>query len=126
VKNQAKGRKSFVEIKSFGFKYAANPSADLQIDLRRKIHNPQSHLPVGAVGTELEVKRAVLGNSANKKVFEQALGRVRKLVRMRDSTTISFGCTSGIHRSVVFAEELAVRLLREGYEVKVTHVHLKK
>jgi UPF0042 nucleotide-binding protein len=35
--------------------------------------------------------------------------------------TVGIGCTGGRHRSVVLAEELAVRLRRRGYEPRVQH-----
>ena len=119
-------KKSKVEVISFGFKYGENPPSDLQLDLRNRIKNPQSHLPKGAVGTQQIVKKTVLGNPQNKKILERYQIRVLSLLKQKNElTTISFGCRSGIHRSVVFAEELAVRLRKLGFEVKVTHQHLK-
>jgi RNase adaptor protein for sRNA GlmZ degradation len=38
----------------------------------------------------------------------------------------AFGCKSGIHRSVVFANALAERLRDDGYEVEVKHRHLRR
>jgi UPF0042 nucleotide-binding protein len=35
--------------------------------------------------------------------------------------TIGFGCTGGQHRSVMIAEEVAKRLKRGGFPVKVHH-----
>jgi len=115
-----------IEVLSFGFKYAPDiPAADLRIDLRRRIANPQDHLPKGAVGTDAVVKRSVLGSDTNLRVFQACLVRVQRLLRDQESAIIAFGCNSGIHRSVVFAEELATRLRRDGRTVTVPHVHLR-
>lgn len=116
-----------VEVLSFGFKYAPDiPAADLRIDLRRRIANPQDHLPKGAVGTDLVVRRSVLGSDANRRVFQSCLDRAQKLLKVNASAVIAFGCNSGIHRSVVFAEELAARLREAGHVALVRHVHLRK
>jgi UPF0042 nucleotide-binding protein len=116
-----------VEVLSFGFKYAPDiPAADLRIDLRRKVANPQDHLPKGAVGTDLVVRRSVLGSDTNRRVFQGCLDRAQKLLKDNPAAVIAFGCKSGIHRSVVFAEELAACLRKAGHAVEVRHVHLRK
>jgi UPF0042 nucleotide-binding protein len=116
-----------VKISSFGFKYGEPyPEADLRVDLRRRISNPQNHLPPGLVGTDPRVLKTVLGNDQNQKIFEQYLRRVLKLLNNGPEVTVAFGCKSGIHRSVVFAEELASRLREQGHEVELIHVHLKE
>ena len=117
--------RTIVEIKSFGFKYEQGPESDLQFDLRNRIRNPQRHLPKGSVGTSNAVKRAVLDNDKNMKIFQQYLARIRKLLANKSEVAVSFGCRSGIHRSVVFAEELAKRLRKEGCDVRLTHIHLR-
>ncbi len=115
-----------IEVKSFGFKYGEPyPETDLQIDLRNRIKNPQDHLPKGAIGTDAVVKKAVLGSDENRKIFERYFVRVQKLLKDSDAIAVSFGCKSGIHRSVVFAEELAQRLRKAGHQVELTHVHLR-
>jgi UPF0042 nucleotide-binding protein len=40
--------------------------------------------------------------------------------------TIAFGCTGGQHRSVLIAEEVAKRLRKAGYRVKVVHRDMPK
>ena len=115
-----------VEVLSFGFKYAPDlPEADLRIDLRRRMANPQDHLPKGAIGTDQVVKRTVLGADTNRRVFQSCLERAQRLLKGNPSPVIAFGCNSGIHRSVVFAEELAARLRKAGHTVEVRHIHLR-
>ena len=114
------------KIVSFGFKYGEPyPEADMRVDLRNRIANPQDHLPKGAIGTDAVVRRAVLGSDQNRKIFESYFMRVRKLARQQEHSVVAFGCTSGIHRSVVFANELAERLMAAGYKVEVDHQHLR-
>lgn len=113
-------------IISFGFKYGEPyPEADMRVDLSNRIANPQDHLPKGAIGTDAMVKRAVLGSDQNRKIFESYFTRSRKLSRLKEHSVVAFGCTSGIHRSVVFANELAERLAAVGCKVDVEHRHLK-
>ncbi len=115
-----------ITIISFGFKYGEPyPEADMRIDLRNRIANPQDQLPKGAIGTDVVVKRSVLGSDQNRKIFESYFTRARKLSRLKEHTIVAFGCTSGIHRSVVFANELAERLAAVGCKVNVEHRHLK-
>ena len=115
-----------IEVLSFGFKYAPDiPEADLRIDLRRRMANPQDHLPKGAIGTDQVVKRTVLGSDKNRRVFQSCLERAERLIKDNPSAVIAFGCNSGIHRSVVFAEELAARLRKVGHTVEVRHIHLR-
>ena len=115
-----------VTISSYGFKYGEPfPDAQMRIDLRNRISNPQDHLPKGAVGTDRIVHKAVLGNDRNKKIFASYLARAKKLVKKESSVSIAFGCTSGIHRSVVFAEELAKKLGALRHSIEIVHVHLR-
>ena len=72
------------------------------------------------------VRRSVLGSDTNRRVFQGCLERAQKLLKDKPSAVIAFGCNSGIHRSVVFAEELAERLRKDGHTVEVRHVHLRK
>ncbi len=114
-----------VKIQSFGFKYNETPVSDLQIDLRNKLRNPQSNLPKEAIGLDRVVIDTVLGTDTNRSVFERCYARISKLLNRNSEAVIAFGCTNGILRSVVFAEEAGVRLRKDGLYVTVTHVHLR-
>lgn len=115
-----------VRVVSFGFKYGEPyPEADMRLDLRRRLRNPQDQVPKGAVGTDKVVISAVLSTAENRKVLQRYYERARILARDQTECVIAFGCKSGIHRSVVFANELAARLEKDGYDVEVEHVHLR-
>lgn len=115
-----------VSILSFGFKYESDlPEADMRIDLRRRLKNPHGQLPKGAVGTDVAVRRAVMGSENNRRIFRGYLDRVTELLKENPDAVVAFGCKSGIHRSVVFAEELALRLQSDGHPVALRHLHLK-
>jgi UPF0042 nucleotide-binding protein len=116
-----------VKILSFGYKYEnGKPDTSLTFDLRNKLKNPVSHLPKGAIGLDKIVIDTVLGTQQNKKAFELIYTKVKKRMSEEgNSLSISFGCHSGIHRSVVFAEELAKRLKKSKVKVELEHVHLK-
>lgn len=115
-----------IKILSFGFKYGEPyPEADMRVDLRSRVRNPRDHVPRGAVGTDRVVIDAVLGSQGNVKVLQRYHERARALARENGSCVIAFGCKSGIHRSVVFANALAERLRKDGYEVEVEHRHLR-
>ncbi len=116
-----------IRILSFGFKYTSDlPNADLLFDLRRRLANPRNHLPKGAIGTDTIVRQTVMGPDGNRKVFTACLERVQKVLRARPDAVIAFGCKSGIHRSVVFAEETAARLRKQALVVEVEHLHLRR
>nr|MCH9680505.1 hypothetical protein [Deltaproteobacteria bacterium] len=87
--------------------------------------NPRNHLPKGAVGTDSLVRKTVLGPDGNHTVFVSCYERVKKVLKDKPASVIAFGCKSGIHRSVVFAEEVATLLRRTGHEVEVQHLHLR-
>jgi len=116
-----------MKIYSFGFKYEGEqPKADLNFDLRNKLKNPVSHLPKGAIGLDRIVIDTVLGTDQNKKVFETILAKIQKQMKQQgDDISVSFGCRSGIHRSVVFAEELHRRMLKSKVASTIRHIHLK-
>lgn len=117
-----------IKIYSFGFKYEDDlPEFDLTYDLRKKLKNPVSHLPKGAIGLDKIVIKTVLGSDTNKKVFTNIYNRIIKFLKVNErDITIAFACRSGIHRSVVFAEEAANKLREKKLDVEVLHIHLKK
>jgi UPF0042 nucleotide-binding protein len=116
-----------MKIYSFGYKYESDlPDMDLVFDLRKKLRNPVSHLPKGAIGLDRIVVNTVLGSDGNKKVFAKILARSQKHIKENSNElSVGFGCHSGIHRSVVFAEELARLMRKDRVDIEITHIHLK-
>lgn len=116
-----------IKVSSFGYKYDADYSGfDLVFDLRQKLRNPVSHLPKGAIGLDKLVIKTVLGSDQNKKIFDKIFKRLTDLIKeSQGDVSVAFGCRSGIHRSVVFAEECARLLRKQKLAVEVQHIHLK-
>ena len=114
-------------IYSFGYKYEnEQPECDLTYDLRKKLQNPVSHLPRGAIGLDKLVIKTVLESDTNKKVFTNIYNKLKQYIKLNGTDiSVGFGCHSGIHRSVVFAEECGRRLKKDKIEVQIRHVHLK-
>jgi len=104
-----------VRVVSFGFKYGAPADADLVFDVRF-LKNPYfvpelKHLP----GTDPRVRDYVMGLPDTPELLEKTLGLLEYVVPKyeregKSYLTIAFGCTGGMHRSVVIAEHVAQAL----------------
>lgn len=126
-----------VRILSFGFKYGPPVDADLVFDVRF-LKNPYfvpelKRLP----GTDPRVRDYVLGLPETHELLDRTLGFLEYVVPKyeiegKSYLTIAFGCTGGMHRSVVVAEHVAQALAqkfaseprtdgREPAEVIVVH-----
>lgn len=113
-------------VMSFGFKYGIPVDADVVFDAR---FLPNPHWvdglreltgldePVNDYVLELEQAREFL-DRAGALVDLMADGYLREGKRY---VTIAVGCTGGKHRSVALAENLAVRLVKQGVETLVVH-----
>lgn len=111
---------------SFGYKHGVPLEADLVFDVRF-LPNPHfipEFRPL--TGQDEKVAKYV-------RKFEQTgefLDKVSDLLLFllphyihegKSYLTVAFGCTGGQHRSVMIAEEMARRLEKSGYRVKVQH-----
>ena len=104
-----------VRVMSFGFKYGAPSDADLVFDVRF-LKNPYfvpdlKRLP----GTDPRVRDYVMGLPETAELLEKTLGLLEYVVPKyeregKSYLTIAFGCTGGMHRSVVLAEYVATAL----------------
>jgi UPF0042 nucleotide-binding protein len=104
-----------VRVLSFGFKFGAPTDADLVFDVRF-LKNPYfvphlKRLP----GTTSAVKDFVLALPETAEFLERTLELLRYVVPKYEQEgksylTIAFGCTGGMHRSVVLADHVAAAL----------------
>lgn len=104
-----------VRVLSFGFKYGPPADADLVFDVRF-LKNPYFVPALKRVpGTERAVKDFVLSLPETGELLERTLDLLRYVVPKYEQEgksylTIAFGCTGGMHRSVVVAEHVAAAL----------------
>jgi UPF0042 nucleotide-binding protein len=121
-----KGRNILVSCVSFGFKHGVPDDADLIFDVRF-LPNPH-FIPEFRPLTGRNPKVAKYIRS-----FPQTLEFIQRISELliyllphyihegKSYLTIAFGCTGGQHRSVMIAEDVAARLKKAGYRVKVGH-----
>jgi len=104
-----------IRVMSFGFKYGAPTDADLVFDVRF-LKNPYFLPELKRVpGTDPRVRDYVMGLPETPELLERTLGLLEYVVPKYESEgksylTIAFGCTGGMHRSVVLAEHVAQAL----------------
>ncbi len=115
-----------VSCLSFGFKNGVPLDADMVFDVRF-LPNPH-FVPEFRKKTGLDPKVADFVRSFPQTM--EFLERVTDLMLYllphyveegKSYLTVAFGCTGGQHRSVMMAEEMAVRLKDKGYHVKALH-----
>lgn len=104
-----------VRVLSFGFKYGTPADADLVFDVRF-LKNPYFVPELKRLaGTEGPVKDFVLALPETSEFLERSLELLRYVVPKYEQEgksylTIAFGCTGGMHRSVVVADHVAAAL----------------
>jgi UPF0042 nucleotide-binding protein len=104
-----------VRVVSFGFKYGAPADADLVFDVRF-LKNPYFEPDLKRVpGTDPRVRDYVLSLPETAELLEKTLALLGYVVPKyeregKSYLTIAFGCTGGMHRSVVVAEHVASAL----------------
>ncbi len=121
-----KNRNILVSCVSFGFKHGVPDDADLVFDVRF-LPNPH-FVPEFRPLTGRHPKVAKYIRS-----FPQTAEFIQRISELlvyllphyihegKSYLTIAFGCTGGQHRSVMIAEEVAKRLKKAGYRIKVVH-----
>lgn len=121
-----KGRNILVSCVSFGFRHGVPEDADLVFDVRF-LPNPH-FVPEFRPLTGRNPKVAKYIRS-----FPQTLEFIQRISDLliyllphyihegKSYLTIAFGCTGGQHRSVMIAEDVAERLKKAGYRIKIVH-----
>jgi UPF0042 nucleotide-binding protein len=115
-----------IHILSFGFKYGLPADANLVLDVRF-LPNPYFEEDIkGLSGIDRKVKDFVLASKDTMEFLSHSEGLLRFLLpRYRNEgksyLVIAVGCTGGRHRSVVIAEYLRDKFMKEGEEVIISH-----
>jgi UPF0042 nucleotide-binding protein len=120
-----------IQIISFGFKHGVPPEADLVFDVRF-MQNPFYLAELrDRTGKTDEVRSFVLAQPQAGQFLDWATGFLAFAVPAYEAEgksrlTIGIGCTGGIHRSIVMADELASILRRQGRSVDVFYRELER
>ncbi len=121
-----------LNVVSFGYRYGNPIDADIVIDVRF-LPNPYFVEELRLLsGLKKEVREYVLG----KEVTERFLSKLKDLFSFllphyvdegKALLTIAVGCTGGMHRSVVIAQELYTMFKEmDNYTVRVKHRDIKE
>lgn len=120
-----------VQLISFGYKHGIPLEADLLFDVRF-MRNPY-YVPGlrDHTGRDGIVRAFVLDQPAAGAFLEWVGGFLDFAVPAYEAEgkshlTIGIGCTGGVHRSIVIAEEIAARLREQGRAVAVYHRELAR
>ncbi len=115
-----------VSCVSFGFKNGVPLDADMVFDVRF-LPNPH-FVPEfrNKTGKDPKVAEFVRSFPQTKEFLERVSDLMLYLLphyieEGKSYLTVAFGCTGGQHRSVMMAEEMALRLKEAGYQVKALH-----
>jgi UPF0042 nucleotide-binding protein len=120
------GKSLLISSMSFGFKNGVPLEADMVYDVRF-LPNPHfipEFRPL--TGLDPEVIEYVLSFPQTAQFLDKVTSMLLFLLphyihEGKSYLTVAFGCTGGQHRSVMISEEVAARLAKEGYQVKMAH-----
>jgi len=120
-----------VTVSSFGFKYGSPIDADIVMDVRF-LPNPY-YIPKlrHRTGQDKAVREFVLERPETAAFMERWKPLLEVLTPSylaegKHHLAVAMGCTGGMHRSVVLAEETATYLRGLGYHVSVRHRDISK
>jgi UPF0042 nucleotide-binding protein len=121
-----KAKHLLVSCLSFGFKNGVPLDADMVFDVRF-LPNPH-FVPEfrNKTGKDAKVAEFVRSFPQTTEFLERVTDLMLFLLphyveEGKSYLTVAFGCTGGQHRSVMMAEEMALRLKDAGYHVKALH-----
>ena len=120
-----------LRILSFGYKYGIPREADIVVDMRF-IKNPFYIKELKKLtGKDRKVINYISGQ-INFKNFYKLFLETHKIIipafltEGKKFLTIAFGCTGGIHRSVMMAEKFSKDIFSKKIEISLEHRDLKK
>ena len=115
-----------INIMSFGFKFGSPKDADIVLDVRC-LENPYYIEELkNKTGLDSEVFDYVFSFNDSQKLFSYQKEMLEFSLPLyikegKRQITIAFGCTGGKHRSVSFAEKLAIDLKDKNYSPSISH-----
>jgi len=119
-------------IVSFGYRYGPPSDADIVMDVRF-LPNPYFVEDLKSLsGTDLKVREFVLEKEETKEFLARFVILLYFLLpnsiqEGKSYLTVAVGCTGGVHRSVVIAEQLARTLGGDNsYNVRINHRDITK
>lgn len=118
-------------LSSFGYKRGVPVDADMVIDMRFA-ENPFYYEDMRYLsGFDQPVREFVLSRPYVTEYLDQlekSITDLLPLFEMQDKhiLRVCFGCTGGRHRSVAAAEEMASRMRKHGYAVRIYHRDAKR
>jgi UPF0042 nucleotide-binding protein len=123
---ESDGKSLLVSSVSFGYKKGVPLDADLVFDVR---FLPNPHFVPEfreLTGRDPKVEAYILGFPQSREFLDRVTELLLFLLPYyisegKSYLTIAFGCTGGQHRSVMIAEEVARRLARHDYRIKIAH-----
>lgn len=128
--SQGRGDGLAINCASFGFKHGLPPDSDLVFDVRC-LPNP-FYVPElrDKTGLDAKVRDYVLGSKQAQELADRLFELIDYLIPLyiqegKSRLVISFGCTGGKHRSVVFAELTAAHLRKQGLTPSCLHRHIE-
>ncbi len=120
-----------LRIMSFGFKHGIPREADIVMDVRF-LENPYYDKSLRVQnGKDNDVIKFVKSQSCFEKFHKNFLNTINHLFKFykiegKKYLTIAFGCTGGVHRSVVVAETIFDSLARSKLGLYIDHRDIEK
>ncbi len=129
--SENKNSKLCLRILSFGYKYGIPREADMIMDMRF-LKNPfYSSGLKKLTGKDQKVIKFIESQNSFNIFFENFSKLFKKITPMflnegKNHVTIAFGCTGGIHRSVMVAEKFSKEMDTKLIEIQLDHRDLNK
>lgn len=121
----------YITMLSFGFKYGIPTDSDLVFDVRFLPNPYYDHELRSLNGNDEKVSSYVMGSEIAVQFLDKLEDMLLFLIpnyiaEGKNQLVISIGCTGGKHRSVTLVNELANRLAKTEYGLKVEHRDITK